>query len=50
MIVVREGSSSEQPEGLASIYPQNTERKDKDNGKYLVSVDEVEKRIGLVRP
>ena len=32
---------------MAFIYPQNTERKDKDHGKYLVSVDEVEKLTGL---
>jgi len=46
-IVVREGTTPEKPEVLAFIYPQDTERKDKEHGKYLMSVDEVEKRTGL---
>ncbi len=46
-VVVREGPTAEHPEVLAFIYPQDTQRKDTDHGKYLVSVDEVEERTGL---
>lgn len=46
-IVVRKGSNATKPEVLAFIYPQETERKDKNHSKYLVSVDEVEQRTGL---
>ena len=46
-IVIKESIDSNKPDVLAFIYPQNTERDDRDHAKYLVSVDEIEQKTGL---
>nr|WP_321451034.1 DNA/RNA non-specific endonuclease [uncultured Carboxylicivirga sp.] len=46
-IVVREEGGQTDPLVMAFIYPQDTERKDKDHLKYAVSVNEIERKTGL---
>ena len=46
-IVIKENGDINKPDILAFIYPQDTERKDKNHVTYLVSVDEIERKTGL---
>jgi DNA/RNA endonuclease G (NUC1) len=46
-IVIRESDDINKPHVLAFIYPQDTKRGDTDHTKYLVSVDEIERKTNL---
>jgi len=46
-IVIKESGDVNRPDVLALIYPQDTERGDKNHDDYLVSVDNIEQRTGL---